>query len=170
MALGKKDSAKPDLETVKRLALLLERTNRMDALRNLLAEAGAAGISREQLAAAAAAVALRDGEPAEARRLLLLESPDEDPLRRHRLMAKAADALGDSATAFAEAESMNCAVADYDLLRQRGADYRERLRRLAAIITPDWAAELPYLEPGKRPSPAFLSASPAPARRCSTPS
>src|SRR5438067_4798896 len=50
-----------DLPTLKELASLLERTNRMDALRELLDEAEAVGIRREQIAYPSASSALRQG-------------------------------------------------------------------------------------------------------------
>jgi tetratricopeptide (TPR) repeat protein len=148
--------AEADVRAVRELALLLERTNRMDALRTLLDDAEAAGISREDLAYPAAAIALRDGDAAEARRLLALENPDSDPVRQHRLLAKILDALGDADGAFAAAEGMNRSVADFDGWIRRGSDYRRRLRIFADTVTPEWAAQLQPLRPSDRRSPAFL--------------
>ncbi|HZC37329.1 MAG TPA: tetratricopeptide repeat protein, partial [Sphingomicrobium sp.] len=141
-----------DVESVRELALLLERTNRIDALRDLLGQAETFGVSREQLGYPAAAIALRDGQPAEAKRLLAIESPEGDPVRWHRLMAKIADALGDSAGAFAEAEIMNGSVRNHDDWRQRGRDYRRQLRGLGTQLP----RSLPTIQPGQRRSPAFL--------------
>jgi tetratricopeptide (TPR) repeat protein len=155
-----KDPGKPasreDLHALRELALLLERTNRMEDLRGLLDDAEAAGISREALPYPAAASALRQGDAAEAGRLLALEDPDSDPVRQFRLKAKILEALGDSEGAFAAAEAMNRAVPDFDGWRARGLEYRRRVRLLASATTPDWAAELQPLDPGPRPSPAFL--------------
>lgn len=145
-----------DLRAVRELALLLERTSRMDELGALLDDAERYGISRETLGYPAAAVALRDGKAEEARQLLLSEGSDTDPVRWHRLMAKIEDSLGDSAAAFTAAELMHLGVPDFDQWRERAADYRQRLRALAAAITPDWASKLRPLEPGARRSPAFL--------------
>ena len=144
------------LRSLRELALLLERTNRMDALRNLLEEAEARGVTRNILGYPAAAVALRDGDAAEARRLLALESAEVDPVRSQRLMAKILDSLGDPAGAFAAAEAMNAAVSDHDGWVRRGAEYRRRVRGLAGAVTPDWAAQLAPLSPGPRRTPAFL--------------
>jgi Flp pilus assembly protein TadD len=141
-----------DIESIRELALLLERTNRIDALRDLLGQAESFGITREQLGFPAAAIALRDGQPAEAKRLLALESPERDPTRWHRLMAKIADAVGDCAGAFAEAEIMNGAVRNHDDWRQRGRDYRRQLRGLGTQLP----RRLPTIQPGQRRSPAFL--------------
>src|SRR5206468_8434179 len=55
-----------DVRAVRELALLLERTSRMEALRNLLADADELEIPRDKLAYPAAAVALRDGDAGEA--------------------------------------------------------------------------------------------------------
>jgi predicted Zn-dependent protease len=144
------------VEAVREMALLLERTNRMDALVKLLDEAEARGLERERLGYPAAAVALRAGDADEAKRLLALESPERDPIRWHRLMTRIADAQGDPAAAFAEAQSMNQAVAGYERWRARGADYRRRLRTLESDLTEQWAAQLAPLAPGSRRSPAFL--------------
>lgn len=145
-----------DLEAVRELALLLERTNRMDALRNLLADAEAHQVPRDRLAYPAAAIALRDRNPAEAKRLLQQDSSESDAVRWHRLMAKIEDALGDPAAAFAEADKMNRSVLDFDDWVARGFDYRIRLRGLAERMTPEWASRVRPLQPGERRTPAFL--------------
>lgn len=135
---------------------LLERTNRIDALRKLLADAEAAGVDREQLAYPAAALALRDGDAQEAKRLLEKDRPFPDPLRGHRLMARIAEALGDSATAFAEAEAMNQSATDRHKWLPRGPAYIKSVRAVADAVTPAWAARIRPLEPPARRSPAFL--------------
>src|SRR6185295_7983040 len=89
-----------ELRALRELGLLLERTNRMDALGTLLDDAEKLGVSREALGYPAAANALRDGDVAEAKRLLELESSETDPVRWHRLMAKILDAVGDTEGAF----------------------------------------------------------------------
>ncbi|HJU77587.1 MAG TPA: sulfotransferase [Sphingomicrobium sp.] len=144
------------VEAVRELALLLERTNRMDELSRLLDEAEQRCIVRERLGYPAAAVALRAGQSDEAQRLLSLESPGRDPYRWHWLMSRIADARGDSAIAFAEANAMNRSVARYDHWRASGADFRRRLRSLESEMTEEWAAQLTPLRPGPRRSPAFL--------------
>lgn len=136
--------------------LLLERTNRLDALADLLDRAARAGLGPDQLGYLSAAVALRQGRAGEARRLLMAESAESDLVRWNRLLARIEDALGNSAAAFAAAEAMNRATEGYDDWRRRGLDYRQRLRLLAAAITPEWAASLPQLPPPTRGSPAFL--------------
>ena len=85
---------------MRELALLLERTSRIDALRNLLGDAEKLNIPPERFAYPAAAVALKDGDAAEAKRLLEFENEQSDPVRRHRLTAKINDVLGDYAGAF----------------------------------------------------------------------
>ena len=96
-------------------------------LRNLLADADKLDIPRDKLAYPAAAIALRDGDAGEAERLLKLESPESDPVRWHRLMAKIKDSLGDYEGAFAAADVMNRSVQDFDEWIRRGEDYRRRL-------------------------------------------
>jgi len=145
-----------ELRSLRELVLLLERTNRLDALRTLLDEAEGLGIAREELGYPAAAVALRDGDAAEAKRLLSLESPDVDPIRWHRLMAKILDSLGDTGNAFAEAAAMNRSVNDFEGWVRRGSEYRQRVRALADTVTPEWTAKLQPLPRSERRSPAFL--------------
>jgi tetratricopeptide (TPR) repeat protein len=143
-------------EGVRELGLLLERTSRMVALRELLVAASAAGVGKGQLGYLWAASELREGRAAEARAMLLTESPAADPERWHRLMAKICDALGETDAAFAAAEAMNAAVRNADDWRARGADYRARLRALAELVRPEWTGRLPQLEPSERRAPAFL--------------
>ena len=145
-----------ELQALRELASLLERTNRLDVLRTLLDDADALGVRRECLGYPAAAIALRDGDAATARRLLQLESHDADPVRWHRLMAKTLDALGDTPGAFAAATAMNRSVQDFDEWVRKGAEYRRRVRDLARVVTPGWAGKIRPLEPGPRRPPAFL--------------
>jgi len=154
---GDADEVSPEeLRAVRELALLLERINRLDAMRTLLDDAEAAGIPRERLGYPAAAVALRDGRAEDAKRLLSLDGTDTDPVRWHRLMAKILDSLGDPEGAFAESEATNEAVSDLDEWLERGAEYRRRVRALAEAVTPTWASKLKTIEPDPRPSPVFL--------------
>src|SRR5207237_5780653 len=90
-----------EMRALRELAVLLERTSRMDALERLLNDAEELGVSRETLGYPAAVNALRGGDPIEARRLLELESNEIDPVRWHRLMAQILDASGDTAAAVA---------------------------------------------------------------------
>jgi len=145
-----------DKPALRELAFLLERTNRTDALRTLLTDAEARGVQREDIGYPAAAMALRDGDPNEAKRLLLTEPPDRDPTRWHRLMARIADALDDPAAAFAEAETMNRAARDHDVWRRRAAEYLLWVRGLATMLTPEWVSGLTQLPMAERRSPAFL--------------
>lgn len=145
-----------EMRSLSELALLLERTSRLDALELLLDDAERLGIRREQLGYPSAAVALRKGDAAEAKRLLESDSAEADPVRWHRLMAKILDALGDPAGAFESATAMNRAVQDFDLWVRKGSDYCRRVCGLAQTVTADWAASLQPLQPGSRRTPVFL--------------
>lgn len=145
-----------DLRLLGELTRLLERTNRLDELRRLLDDAEALGVAREQLGFPAAAVALRDGDALEAKRLLDHEAPDVDPARWHWLMARIADSLGDAELAFREAEAMNRSVAGYQSWLQRADRHIAWARALGATITPEWAARLRPLASGERRGPAFV--------------
>lgn len=150
-----KSATSAELRALRELALLLERTNRMDELRRLLDDADAAGISRQALAYPAAVSALHGGDAGQARQLLALEDPTYDPVRRNRLLARILDALGDTDGAFAATDQMNRSVPDFDGWVARSVGYRRRLRALAEKAT-YWPARLRPLTPGPRPSPAFL--------------
>ncbi len=145
-----------EVAALRELCSLLERTNRLDELKTLLDDAATLSIPREKLGYPAAAIALRDGAAADARRLLELESPDADPVRWHRLMAKILDSLGDTAGAFDAAVAMNRAVPDFDGWVHKGSAYCRRIRGLADTVTEDWAARIKPLAPSPRRSPAFL--------------
>ena len=156
----RKDSSEPistaEMRSLRELALLLERTNRMDALRTLLDDAEELGVLREQLGYPAAAIALRDGDVAGARDLLLADDPNSDSVRWHALMARIADKLGDAAMAFAEAEAMHRSVANRDQWLRKAADYRQWIGTLASTVNSDWVSELNPLRDSDRRAPAFL--------------
>ena len=140
-------------EVVLHLGIALERANRLDELVALLETAAAAGLGKEQLAYLWAVLARREKQFAEAHRLLMKADPDEEPIRWHSLRAKLADALGNSAEAFAAASAMNRAsiaetvpsegVEDW---QRKSAQYRADLHDLARMITAEWAAKVPLLK------------------------
>ena len=142
---------------VRELGLLLDRSNQLDSLRQLLVAAEQAGIAPETLGYLGASVALREGRLEESKRLLLQERPDPGDARWHRMMTRIADALGDSDEAFAAAGEMNRSVPGYDEWRRRTANYRAQIRAIAQGVTRDWAARLDPLKPDDGvPVPAFL--------------
>jgi Flp pilus assembly protein TadD len=145
-----------DVDILRELAQLLDRMNRTEALERLLDAAEASGVQRERLGYPAAAAALRQGRPQEARRLLLAQAPETDPIRWHWLMGRIADALGDSDTAFSEAEAMNRSERDYEMWRARGQAHLEFVRRLADGVTHEWAAGLHTSPQDERRAPVFL--------------
>lgn len=145
-----------DVALARGLAQLLERSGRIGALEAFLDALEARGVERDQMGYAAAAAALRNKQPGEARRLLLTQPPESDPVRWHWLMARIGDALGDSALAFAEAEAMNRSVYDYDQWRARAAAHIRFLRNLASTITPQWGSQLQTGAADERRTPAFI--------------
>lgn len=145
-----------EINAVRELSLLLERTNRMDALRNLLAEAEEYGIAPERLGYPTALCMLREGHAARAKELLRSEDALLDPVRRHWLMARIEEDLGDAASAFAEAEAMHRSVTGYADWLRRATAYQEKIERFAATVKPDWTRKLTAVEPGPRRAPVFL--------------
>jgi Flp pilus assembly protein TadD len=154
--IAARGSGEIDTELLREIGALLERANRMELLGELFDAAEAKGIQRERLGCPAAAVALRNGNAAEAKRLLLLENPPVDPLRWHWMMARTADSLGDSELAFAEAEAMNRSVQDYDRWRRIARSQLDWVRGLTETLTPEWASRLQRLPAGDRPAPVLL--------------
>lgn len=146
-----------DVNSLIELAELLERTSRMDALSGLIEEAGKIGIRPERIGYAAAASALRDGRPAQAKRLLLGQNEAAArPTAWHRLMARTEDALGNSEAAFASAEAMNRSMAGYADWRRAAAEQRQYLRRLGEVISAEWAAPLRQPKTEIRSDQAFV--------------
>ena len=143
-----------DAEAFRQLGLVYERANRNDQLKLLLDEALAAGVAPAKLADLRAVHELRTGRPEEAARHL--ESADGDePVRLHRLRARVADALHDSASAFEHSVTMNRATADFESWRDQSRVFREAIRRSADALTAGWAERLPQL-PAAEAAPAFL--------------
>ena len=145
-----------EIDSVRELAMLLERTSRTEALRHLLADAERLGVPSERLGYPLAAIALRDGDAHRARELLLAESRQVDPVRWHALMARIAEALGDNVMAFAEADAMHLAVPDHSGWTRRGRDYLHKITGLTAAVNAQWASKLVPLAPEGRRAPSFL--------------
>ena len=145
-----------DANSLCELAELLERTSRMEALAQLIEDAGRLGITAERIGYAAAASALREGNATEARRLMQGLSSTTTPTRWHKLMTRIEDALGDADAAFAAAEATNHSMADYDRWRAVAAQQLQELGELAAQMTPQWAAGLRPLEAGESAGQAFM--------------
>lgn len=161
IALGPDDDCKSPLtedqsKSVAELALLFERTNRIDELRALLDDAESRGMARSELAYPAAALAFRDGDLDQARELLQLGSWASDPVRSFRLLARIEDSAGNVAASFAATEAMNRSARDYDAWVERGDKLIAGLRGFADRMDARWVGRLQPLKPSARRSPAFL--------------
>jgi tetratricopeptide (TPR) repeat protein len=144
----------PDNEEVYReLGLLLERTNKLDALVELLDKAAAAGIAPDRLGHLYVVRAFREGHAEEAY-ALAQRVEGEEPPGWQRVQSKIADRVGRCEEAYAAAEALNRQTPDFDSWRAKGAAYRARLRDLARLLVE--MPELPQLEPPERRIPAFL--------------
>jgi Flp pilus assembly protein TadD len=157
-----------DIELLREIGTWLERSSRLDVLGELFKAAEARGVPADQLGFPAAAVALREGDAKEAKRLLSAESPAADPSRWHWMMAKIAEELGDSRLAFSEAEAMNRSVGDYDRWRRIAASQLQWVRSLTDTLTPGWAGGLKRLTQGTRTAPVLLVGFPRSGRPFST--
>ena len=129
------------------LGLIYERTNRIEELDRLLDTALRRGIGKSQLAYLWALREQRAGNLESARLLLQQADPAEDPVRWHRLRIKIADKEGDCSTAFESMIAMNRATVHFDGWRRRGAAFRQDLRGLEAVMTPEWARRIPRVDP-----------------------
>jgi len=156
-ALGPDTGTRPayDIDLLRSVAALLDRTNRIEALRAFLDAAAEAGLERSSFANSAAALALRDGHAEEARRILLAKDEAGDPVYHFRLLARVEEALGNSSGAFAASVAMNRSVDDYDGWRKKGEAYRGRIRAMRREAEQSLGAITP-LTLGDRSSPAFL--------------
>jgi tetratricopeptide (TPR) repeat protein len=141
-------------DAVREFGLLLERTNRLHEMVELLERAQSAGIAKEKLSHLYVMRAFREGQPEQAYELLTSIDPDEDPLGWNRMMAKVADRLGKSPQAFAAAKATNRMSPDFEAWQERGSAYRMELRDLGRSLSE--ARQLPQLERPKRRMPAFL--------------
>jgi predicted Zn-dependent protease len=156
-AVGPDTGARPnyDIDLLRSVAALLDRTNRIAALRDFLDAAAAVGIEGGNFPNSVAGLALRDGNPEEARRILLDKGEAGDAVYHNRMLARVEEALGNPAAAFAASVAMNRSVADYDEWRKKAAAYRGRVRRVRREAEQTLGSITP-LEPDKRPSPSFL--------------
>ena len=143
-----------NVDAVRELGLLLERTNKLGEVSELLAAATASGMAAEKLSQLYVTLAFRDGRMEDAYDLLTRGDHDEDPLGWNRLMAKVADRLGKTGEAFAAAEAANRMTPQFDSWRNRGVAYRKEMRDLGRSLTQ--ATRLPRLEAPDRRMPAFL--------------
>ena len=141
-------------EAVRQLGLVYERVNKNERLKQLLDQAEERGIERRCIADLRATAELRDGHPARAREWLDAGEAGDDLVRWHRLHARVADALGDSAAAFEATVSMNRAAPGFEDWRDQAKTYRADLLRTAQSIDRRWAECLPRL-PQER-CPTFL--------------
>lgn len=137
------------------LGLLLERTNQLDALGQLLDQALADGVSKEEMADLWALRALRAGHIEEAVRIAAAIDVRPDPYRLNALKAKIADIANRPADAFAAASAMNASVENPVMWRARGREHRNELRAREQAMAA-WLSELRPLPKSARRSPAFL--------------
>ena len=155
--------APSDPSVIYHLGVALERTNRLEALEKLVADAASAGIDEQRVAYLRALLAWREGRAEDARALLEQADPGDDPLAWNALKTKVADSLGDSDAAFEAAEAMNRAAIDQSVrpeareeFARKSGEYRQEQRALARTITPEWASKLPVIEEPPRQRVAFL--------------
>ncbi|MBV9558393.1 MAG: sulfotransferase [Pseudolabrys sp.] len=145
----------PALSVRHEFGLLLERTNKLEELGELLDAALAEGVPKDRLADLWALRALRSGDVDEASRLSELIDIRPDPFRLNGLKAKIADAAGRPLEAFAAAMAKNWSVEHRGEWRNRARAYREDLRAREQAMS-ELAAKWPHLPRLARRSPAFL--------------
>jgi tetratricopeptide (TPR) repeat protein len=143
-------------EAVRELGLLLERTNRLDELRQLVDGAVSSGCDRNDFALLEALLAWREGDPGRALEWLSRVSPAEEPTRARQLEIKVQDSLGNSQAAFRAALAKNQAVPDRGRWRESARAFRRQLRLSAELVNSEWAARWSPVSPTAARPPAFL--------------
>jgi len=141
------------------LGLLLEQSNRVEQLDELIAAAKANRIARDELAYIEALSLFRKGELSEAlQHVRSTDSESIDPLVRQQLIGQLADRLGDADTAFAAFTAMNRAMArDPTALAFDGTEHTCFVEGLTAVTTSDWYSQWPRINlETTPPSPVFL--------------
>ncbi|MET0251016.1 MAG: sulfotransferase [Novosphingobium sp.] len=141
------------------LGMLLEQSNRIPALRELVAGAEQRGVGGDEMAMLRALVLRRDERFSEAlAQVRAIRGDAVDPIAVAQTTAQLADRLGDSDLAFAGFAAMNAATALTPAARGfNGTEHRRWVEDMAATVTPAWhagwtpAAVSPY-----PPAPVFL--------------
>ncbi|MBL8649215.1 MAG: sulfotransferase [Sphingopyxis sp.] len=142
------------------LGILLEKANRTDELRSLIAAAAGAGLAGDEIDYLRALLLSRDGDRAAALDLVRdLQSPAISPSIKAQFAGQLADRLGRTDDAIRFYEDMNAAQAQSPM--GVGVDrsaYQRAIAALDAQTTPAWFAEwaAPPQAASDRPAPAFL--------------
>jgi tetratricopeptide (TPR) repeat protein len=138
------------------LGLMYEHSGRGEALAPLLREAEAAGADDPGLRLLDAYRLRREGDLEAALVAAEAGPADLEPTRRLQLLVELNDRLGRSDAAWGAAQAMNAAAGD-ESARTGAVLYREEVARIAAMVTPAWAASWsPPAPPPARPAPIFL--------------
>jgi Flp pilus assembly protein TadD len=139
------------------LGIVLERGNRLDALRTLLSEAARAGIADRDLGYLHALALRREGRLEEAFAAARAAPAEVEPVRRWALIGRIADRLGDSSAAFDAYSRMNLETEAAAAATVDAEAYRRRIGRLIPLVTRQWyegwTAPPP---PTERAAPVFL--------------
>ena len=141
------------------LGILLEKANRTEELRSLIAAAGSAGLVGDEIDYLRALLLSRDGDRAGALDLVRdLFSPAINPSIKAQFAGQLADRLDRTEEAIGFYEDMNAAQAQSPM--GVGVDrsaYQRAIAALDAQTTPAWFAEWAAPpQPADRPAPAFL--------------
>ncbi len=141
------------------LGVLLEQSNRIEPLEQLLTGALARGVEGDEISALRALVLRRQGEFGQALEAArAIESDAVDEIMATQLVAQLADRAGEIDLAFESFTRMNDAMARNPIGRAfDGTEHRKFVEGLSAVTTPDWfagwSAHVPSPVP---PSPVFL--------------
>jgi len=141
------------------LGIILEKSNRVDELRTLIAAATAVGLKGDEVDYLRALLLSRDGEREAALDLVRdLQSAAINPSIKAQFAGQLADRLGRTNEALFFYEDMNHAQAQSPMgVAVDRSAYQRAIVRLDEQVTAAWFADwAPSPGPGDRPSPAFL--------------
>jgi tetratricopeptide (TPR) repeat protein len=139
------------------IATGLDLTNRTEELSALVREAEQANVHPDGLRFIRAYDHRRAKRFAEGLEELLAVPDELETARRQHLLGQLLEGVGDYDRAFAAFERMNAiSREDPSQPEERGATYRQIIRKARGAVTPEWAASWRESPADERPSPVFL--------------
>lgn len=139
------------------LGKLLERTNRIPDLFDLIAAAKLAGVPDEAMMLLHARALRADGQMEDALAMAQAANENEDATARYQLIGDIADRLGQADLAFEMFTKANDLLLETTASSRVNAEqFRDKFRELEGLVTPQWYARWPARAPFEGRSPLFI--------------